>query len=100
MTETLLPAQEFFKRATERPDSDPDGKIADFTEAIRLKPDYARAYYYRGLVLSDIDDYDGAIRDYTEAIRLDPNHARVFLHRGNARKSQGDLDGAIRDYTE
>jgi tetratricopeptide (TPR) repeat protein len=50
-----------------------DKAIADFTEAIRLKRDFAKAYKHRGLAFEAKRDYDNAIGDYTEAIRLEPN---------------------------
>jgi tetratricopeptide (TPR) repeat protein len=59
--------------------------IADFTEAIRLDPDYAAAYNKRGLAYHDgKKDYDRAIADYTQAIRLDPNYANAYNNRGLA----------------
>ena len=49
--------------------------IADFDEAIRLKPDYALAYRNRGTTLVLNGKYEFASSDYEEAIRLNPNHA-------------------------
>ena len=46
--------------------------IGDFTEAIRLNPNYAEVYNNRGSAYANENEYDNAIRDYTEAIRL--NH--------------------------
>ena len=44
--------------------------IAAFTEAIRLKPDYADAYCKRGIAYGRHRDLDRSIADITEAIRL------------------------------
>ena len=54
---------------------DHDKAIADFTEAIRLNPKDAEAYYSRGGAYGEKGDYDKAIADFTEAIRLNPQCA-------------------------
>ena len=58
--------------------------ISEYTEAIRLKPDYADAYNNRGLAYDHNNEYDKAIGDYSAAIRLDPNDARYYNNRGFA----------------
>jgi tetratricopeptide (TPR) repeat protein len=68
-----------------------------FTQAIRLNPNYAQAYFYRGNVGKDEQE---AIKDYTEAIRLNPNYAEAYLRRGEARYALGDKQKAIEDYTQ
>ena len=45
------------------------GNDHDYDERAR-----AVAYYKRGELYRDRDDYDRAIDDYTEAIRLDPKY--------------------------
>ena len=46
--------------------------MADYGEAIRIDPQYAIAYYNRGISWYDKKDYDKAIADYTDAIRSNP----------------------------
>src|ERR1700726_1680108 len=74
--------------------------ISDYTEAIRLKPDYADAYNHRGNVYSKKEEYDKAISDCTEAIRLKPDYADAYLNRGNVYSKKEEYDEAIIDYTE
>ena len=50
-----------------------DLAIADFSEAIRLNPDDADAFLYRGLDRQRVGDKAGAEADITEAKRLNPN---------------------------
>jgi tetratricopeptide (TPR) repeat protein len=53
-----------------------DKAIGDYSEAIRLDPNYANAYCGRGIAYYEVENYDKAISDYSEAIRLDPNLAK------------------------
>ena len=46
------------------------GAITDYTQAIRLKPDYAKAYNNRGTTKGDLGQHFAAIADYDSAIRL------------------------------
>jgi tetratricopeptide (TPR) repeat protein len=64
--EEELTAQQWFERwfaAVEE-------KLSFYTEAIRLKPDYAETYKNRGNARRVKGDVDGALEDYTEAARL------------------------------
>jgi tetratricopeptide (TPR) repeat protein len=93
-----LTAQQWFERGYAA--SDHDEEIRFFTEAIRLKPDYALAFYNRAVARGEKGDIDGEIADYDEAIRLDPEDAEARNNRGAARFGKGDLQGAIEDYNE
>ncbi|MDX2212163.1 MAG: tetratricopeptide repeat protein [Oculatellaceae cyanobacterium bins.114] len=96
-----LTAEEFLDRGNEKYNAgDKQGAIADYTEAIRLKPDYAFAYNNRGVAKKDLGDKQGAIEDCTEAIRLKPDYAEAYNNRGAAKKDLGDKQGAIADYSE
>jgi tetratricopeptide (TPR) repeat protein len=77
-----------------------DLAIRSYTEAIRLKPDFAEAYCDRGIAYLKKGDLDRAIADCTEAIRLRHDSATAYQARGAAHKKKGDLDKVIADYTE
>jgi Flp pilus assembly protein TadD len=49
--------------------------VAEFQEAIRLKPDYADAYNNLGVILLNQGRIDEAIKQLQEAIRLKPDYA-------------------------
>jgi Tfp pilus assembly protein PilF len=49
-----------------------DGALAEFREALRLKPDYAPAHVGLGNVFYDKGDPDAAIVEFREAVRLKP----------------------------
>ena len=75
-----------------------DRAIADFDEAIRLKPDFVFAFNNRGNTYYFKGHLDRAIKDYDEAIRLNPDLSEAFSNRGNIYRKQGNIDRAIMDY--
>jgi tetratricopeptide (TPR) repeat protein len=52
--------------------------IADYTEAIRLNPKNAAAYFGRGNAYSELGEYEEAVADYREAVRLNPTYAAAY----------------------
>ena len=72
--------------------------IADFSEAINLKPDFVFAFSNRGNAYYGKGLFDRAIKDYDEAIRLKPDLAEAFTNRGNIYRKKGQFDRAIKDY--
>jgi lipoprotein NlpI len=79
---------------------DTDRAIADFSEAIRLNPQHAKAFNNRGNRWADKGDNDRAIADYNEAIRLNPQDANTFNNRGVAQYCQGLFDAAAADFAQ
>ena len=79
---------------------DYDHAIADYSEAIRLKPDYAEAYNNRGLAfaLSSKRSLASAIADYSQAIQLRPEYVYAYNNRGVAYMASGQPDAALRDF--
>ena len=71
-----------------------------FTEAIRLRTGFAKAYYYRAGAYARKRDSDKALADYTEAIRLKPDLAEAYSGRGMIYEKRGDTRRAIADYNE
>jgi tetratricopeptide (TPR) repeat protein len=74
-----------------------ENAISDFSNAIRLVPNYVAAYIERGIAYYDQGQFDKAISDYNEAIRLDPNDATAYNNRGIVYDYQGQFDKAISD---
>jgi tetratricopeptide (TPR) repeat protein len=96
--EEELTAQQWFERGLAA--TDVDEQLRFYSEAIRLKPDYAAAFNNRGYVRDDKGDVEGALQDFSEAIRFKPDYALAFYNRGLERRAKGDLEGALRDYNE
>jgi tetratricopeptide (TPR) repeat protein len=92
-------ASDFFNDALRKQNSgDNQGAIADYTEAIRLKPDYAHAYNNRGNAKSALGNFQGAIADYTEAIRLKPDFANARYNLGLSQQRIGLLNEAMSQF--
>jgi len=82
---------------------DYDGAIACFTQAIEINPQFAGAYYGRGVARAAKGDYDGAITDYSKYLEISPAQADGYARRGFAKlrqskdaEAQQDFDAAIK----
>jgi serine protease Do len=96
-----LRADDFFLRAGYKVrEGNISAAIADYTQAIKLNPNYTAAYTSRGIARSAIRDEAGAIADLNRAITLNPNLADAYTSRGLIKSQQGDTQGAIIDYTQ
>jgi len=62
--------------------------ITDFSQAIKLKPDYAVAYNNRGLVYYKKGEYKKAIADFSQAIKLNPNYENAKQNLEIAKKKR------------
>jgi len=102
--------------------------IHDFTEALRLRPNWEAAYMLRGRALqasvlhttdiqASFEQFTSrhvsgrvtteqarvlnlAIEDFSRAIRLDPNNARFYRERGWVHSNLWDFDRAIADLSQ
>jgi tetratricopeptide (TPR) repeat protein len=77
---------------------DYDHAIADYNQAIRLKPDYAEAYNNRGYAYYWKNEGAKAIADYSRALELRPHYAYAYNNRGAAYMASGHPDQAINDF--
>jgi tetratricopeptide (TPR) repeat protein len=91
-------AEEWVERG--RAAAENNEKLRCYTEAIKLRPDYAPAFLSRGNVLAELGAIDRALADYDEAIRLKPHDASALYNRGMAYSDKGDRDRALMDYDE
>ena len=54
--------------------------MADYNEAIRLNPNFAKAYYHRGLLHYQNQEYQTAKEDFHRAIQLNNKYTLAYLH--------------------
>ena len=64
-----------------------------------MNPNFAKAFYDRGVVKAKNNDPDGSINDFSRSIDLKLNHAGAYNNRGHAKYISGDFADSISDYS-
>jgi len=77
-----------------------DDAIDSYKQALKIKPDYADAYYNMGVALNDKGNLEAAIDSYKQALKIKPDYAEAYNNIGNVLKDQGDLEAAIDSYKQ
>ena len=92
-------AEDWFKSARAKASSrDYEEAIDDYTKALTINPEFADAYFHRGILKGRLGDAKGAISDADQAIKINPQHAMAYASRGIAEESLGDLQRACADW--
>jgi len=74
-----------------------EAAIADFTAALKIKPDATDALYNRAAVYVRLDRLDLALADYDSVLKLAPNDADTFYQRAWVYARRGQDTAAIAD---
>ena len=74
-----------------------DEAITQFDEAIKIKPNFAKAYFNRATAKAELKKYAESISDYNMAILLEPT-AKSYFSRGLIRYKLKDYTGAESDF--
>ena len=72
--------------------------VSAYDMVLRLKPDYAEAYYNRGTAKTFVAEYQLAIDDFDEAIRLRPEFVEAYYNRGAARLALNQSEASRPDF--
>ena len=94
-------AESYNQRADENPAEKLelwDKAIKHYSKAIKLMPDYYRAYYHRGTIYSRKKRYEKALEDLNKVIELDPELVLAYVNRGNIYRTQDEYEKALQDY--
>lgn len=75
-----------------------DDAIICYTEAIRLYPQFADAYYQRGQLFLGRGDYALAVDDFDAVLALNPQNTTVYYERGVGHYLLGDYERALVDF--
>lgn len=78
---------------------DADAAIADFTDGIRLNPQYPALYSHRAEAYQEKGQLDLALADLTTVIGLLPDDADSYADRGQLHTLLGNQAPAIADFT-
>ncbi len=84
-----------------RKGSDTTQVVAEFNEALRLRPEYAEAHNNIGLVLAQNGDDEKASNEFREAVRIRPDYADAHANLGavlllsDAEQAISELEKAI-----
>ncbi len=82
---------------------DYDGALADYEEALKLRPDLAEAFANRGGALIKLERFDSALEALNKALMLSPkqpervyyNRSIVYELKGKTRQAYEDLKKAV-----
>jgi tetratricopeptide (TPR) repeat protein len=74
--------------------------IESYKQAIRIKPDYAKAHYGLGLVYAspDLCRWQEAIEALKQAIRIKPDYVEAHFFLGVTYLMTGDKGSALEEY--
>ena len=90
----------FFKRGTAQIETGAyEEAVADFSEAIRLRPEYGEAFHNRGVANWRMGKLEDALADFDESITLGQVELWcAYKVRGDLKAEMGQLDEALVDY--
>ncbi|MGA1475675.1 MAG: hypothetical protein ACO4AI_11060, partial [Prochlorothrix sp.] len=71
--------------------------LADFNQALELRPHLLAAYYYRGQLEAQQGQEDEALKDWRRVLRLEISSAEDYVYRAMARLALDDRKGATTD---
>lgn|SRR3989339_2040117 len=75
--------------------------FSDYDTAIKLDENYAKAYYFRGLIYAqNYREYKKAIVDFNKVLESSPQNSEVFNNRGFCYFCIGDYINAMSDYNK
>lgn len=86
------------KLASELRFFDATKSLALLERAIRLKPRSAEAFYERGLLQADKEDFQAAVADFSKSIQFKSTDSAVFQERAEAYRHLCEFQKAVSDY--
>lgn len=75
-----------------------DLAVADYRQAIRINPQYAKAHKNIAMIYERLGDISSAIEAYSKAVEVKPNYSGVYNNRALLYMKLGKMDLALADY--
>ena len=79
-------------------EGNPQAAVEKLNQAIAMSPGYARAYAWRGYIISNMDNADEGLPDLNKALQIDPNDCWSWAFRAEVYQNAGDFPLAEQDY--
>ncbi|MEZ5083744.1 MAG: tetratricopeptide repeat protein [Bacteroidales bacterium] len=76
-------------------EKDYEKAMADYSEAIKINPEFRRAYEQRGYIYSLQENYGPAISDFKMALSLNPKSYIAWCSLGFNYRQTGDLEKSL-----
>jgi lipoprotein NlpI len=70
-----------------------DHALADYDQAISLKPNYLAAFYNRGLVFDEKGEYERAVDGFTAVLQAEPGESARPLQAWPSAAEERQCDG-------
>ncbi len=94
-------AEQFFKTGIIKYKiGDYAGAVESFSQAIKLNPNYEKAYNNRGIAKAKMGDYEASILDFDKVISLNPYKSSAYRNRGVSKEKLKDFNGAYADFVK
>lgn len=94
-------ADAFYRRARRRHNANRyELALADYGEALKLKPRFPMAHVNRGWIFHHRKDYRTAISEFDDALKLDPENTSAYDGRGTCYRELGEYSRALDDLTQ
>ena len=77
-----------------------DAAMDSYRVAIKIKPDFAEAYYNMGIALNNNNQPDAAIDSYKKALKIQPDYAEVYNNIGVILSNNDEMEAAIASYMQ
>ncbi len=77
-----------------------ESAIESYQQALKINPDYAKAYHNLGFVSQLQNNFEAAVEYYQQALNIRPNEAQTHNNLGIVLKKQGQLRSAIESYQQ
>ena len=75
-----------------------DKAVADFSNAVKLNPDYVTAFISRANAYAKLEQYKAAYQDFATAQKLSPQNTAIYVIRGSLNFLLGRFQDAVADY--